>query len=159
MAKLKVATCSLAGCFGCHMSLLDIDEKLFELVKAVEFDRSPITDIKHCGPCDIGIVEGGKIARGGLVVVRVGAQAGDHGGHACTVAPQLLGDVTPLVHRRHHSNRCDGAVTQRRRGAVWRRGAVVVHAGPLTRVRSDDVVEDGVDLGVEQRPDERRRSE
>ncbi len=57
--KLKVATCSLAGCFGCHMSLLDIDEKLFELVKAVEFDRSPITDIKHCGPCDIGIVEGG----------------------------------------------------------------------------------------------------
>ncbi|MBL8502999.1 MAG: NADP oxidoreductase, partial [Rhodocyclaceae bacterium] len=41
------------------MSLLDIDEKLFELVKVVEFDRSPITDIKHCGPCDIGIVEGG----------------------------------------------------------------------------------------------------
>ncbi len=57
--KLKVATCSLAGCFGCHMSLLDIDERLFELVKLVEFDRSPITDIKHCGPCDIGIVEGG----------------------------------------------------------------------------------------------------
>ena len=22
-------------------------------------DRSPITDIKHCGPCDIGLVEGG----------------------------------------------------------------------------------------------------
>ena len=59
MTKLKVATCSLAGCFGCHMSLLDIDEKLFELVKVVEFDRSPITDIKQCGPCDIGIVEGG----------------------------------------------------------------------------------------------------
>ena len=59
VTKLKVATCSLAGCFGCHMSLLDIDEKLFELVKVVEFDRSPITDIKHCGPCDIGIVEGG----------------------------------------------------------------------------------------------------
>ena len=42
--KLKVATCSLAGCFGCHMSLLDIDEKLFDLLKVVEFDRSPITD-------------------------------------------------------------------------------------------------------------------
>jgi NAD-reducing hydrogenase small subunit len=24
--KLRVATTSLAGCFGCHMSLLDIDE-------------------------------------------------------------------------------------------------------------------------------------
>ncbi|MHB1591822.1 MAG: NADP oxidoreductase, partial [Sulfuricella sp.] len=22
--KIRVATCSLAGCFGCHMSLLDI---------------------------------------------------------------------------------------------------------------------------------------
>jgi NAD-reducing hydrogenase small subunit len=27
-AKLRVATTSLAGCFGCHMSLLDIDERL-----------------------------------------------------------------------------------------------------------------------------------
>jgi NAD-reducing hydrogenase small subunit len=57
--KLKLATCSLAGCFGCHMSLLDMDEKLFELVERVEFDRSPFTDIKHCGPCDVGLVEGG----------------------------------------------------------------------------------------------------
>jgi NAD-reducing hydrogenase small subunit len=57
--KLRVATTSLAGCFGCHMSLLDIDERLFELLHKVEFDRTPFTDIKHCGPCDIGIVEGG----------------------------------------------------------------------------------------------------
>ena len=41
------------------MSLLDIDEKLFDLLERVEFDRTPFTDIKHCGPCDIGIVEGG----------------------------------------------------------------------------------------------------
>jgi NAD-reducing hydrogenase small subunit len=58
-AKLRMATTSLAGCFGCHMSLLDIDERLFELLERVAFDRSPITDIKHCGPCDIGIIEGG----------------------------------------------------------------------------------------------------
>jgi len=57
--KLKVATTSLAGCFGCHMSLLDIDERLFELLEHVEFDRTPLTDIKHCGPCDIGLIEGG----------------------------------------------------------------------------------------------------
>ncbi|UCV14332.1 NADH-quinone oxidoreductase subunit B family protein [Quatrionicoccus australiensis] len=57
--KLRVATTSLSGCFGCHMSLLDIDERLLELAHLVEFDRSPITDIKHCGPCDIGLVEGG----------------------------------------------------------------------------------------------------
>lgn len=57
--KLKIATVSLAGCFGCHMSFLDIDERLLPLLELVEFDRSPLTDIKHCGPCDIGLVEGG----------------------------------------------------------------------------------------------------
>jgi NAD-reducing hydrogenase small subunit len=57
--KLRIATTSLAGCFGCHMSFLDIDERLFDLVDLVEFDRSPITDIKHCGRCDVGIIEGG----------------------------------------------------------------------------------------------------
>ena len=57
--KVRLATASLAGCFGCHMSFLDIDERLFELVERVDFDRSPLTDIKHCGPCDIGLIEGG----------------------------------------------------------------------------------------------------
>ncbi len=57
--KLRIATTSLAGCFGCHMSLLDIDERLLELIEVAEFDRSPLTDIKHCGPCDIGLIEGG----------------------------------------------------------------------------------------------------
>ena len=58
-AKIRIATTSLAGCFGCHTSFLDIDERLFDLVELVEFDRSPLTDIKRCGPCDIGLVEGG----------------------------------------------------------------------------------------------------
>jgi NAD-reducing hydrogenase small subunit len=57
--KLRVATTSLAGCFGCHMSFLDIDERLFELVQHIEFDRSPLTDIKVVGDCDIGLIEGG----------------------------------------------------------------------------------------------------
>lgn len=57
--KLKVATTSLAGCFGCHMSLLDIDERLLDLIDLVDFDRSPLTDIKILGACDLGIIEGG----------------------------------------------------------------------------------------------------
>jgi NAD-reducing hydrogenase small subunit len=57
--KLRVATTSLAGCFGCHMSFLDIDERILPLLELIEFDRTPLTDIKHCGPCDLGIVEGG----------------------------------------------------------------------------------------------------
>ena len=59
MSKPRIATVSLCGCFGCHMSLLDIDERLFELIELVEFDRSPFTDIKEVGDCDLGIVEGG----------------------------------------------------------------------------------------------------
>ena len=57
--KVRIATTSLSGCFGCHMSFLDIDERLLELAELAEFDRSPLTDIKHCGPCDVAIVEGG----------------------------------------------------------------------------------------------------
>ena len=57
--RLRVATCSLAGCFGCHMSLLDLDEHLFDLVGRVELDRSPLTDIKELGECDVGLIEGG----------------------------------------------------------------------------------------------------
>lgn len=57
--KLRVATVSLAGCFGCHMSFLDIDERFIALLDLIEFDASPLTDIKHCGPCDLGLVEGG----------------------------------------------------------------------------------------------------
>jgi NAD-reducing hydrogenase small subunit len=56
--KVRVATTSLAGCFGCHMSILDIDERIIDLIELVEFDRSPITDIKNVGECDIGIIEG-----------------------------------------------------------------------------------------------------
>jgi NAD-reducing hydrogenase small subunit len=42
------------------MSLLDIDERILTLVELVDFDRSPINDIKQIsGPVDIGLVEGG----------------------------------------------------------------------------------------------------
>lgn len=57
--KIRIATTSLAGCFGCHMSFLDLDERLLPLVEQVEFDRSPLTDIEHCTRCDIGLIEGG----------------------------------------------------------------------------------------------------
>lgn len=58
--KLVVATTSLAGCFGCHMSFLDIDERILDLVELVEFNKSPIDDIKEfTKECDIGIIEGG----------------------------------------------------------------------------------------------------
>jgi NAD-reducing hydrogenase small subunit len=68
--KLKVATVSLAGCFGCHTSFLDIDERLLELVQHIEFDRSPLTDIKEVGACDIGLIEGGVCNSENVEVLR-----------------------------------------------------------------------------------------
>ncbi len=60
MAKPKIATTSLAGCFGCHMSLLDIDERILQLVEIVDFDKSPVDDIKEfTGQCAVGLIEGG----------------------------------------------------------------------------------------------------
>jgi NAD-reducing hydrogenase small subunit len=60
MAKKRIATTSLCGCFGCHMSLLDIDERILDLAEVAEFDRTPITDTKEItGRCDVGLIEGG----------------------------------------------------------------------------------------------------
>ena len=57
-AKVKVATMWLSGCSGCHMSLLDIDERILELLKLVDIVYGPIVDVKEIPPCDVGIVEG-----------------------------------------------------------------------------------------------------
>ena len=60
VAKPRVATTSLAGCFGCHMSLLDIDDRILALAELVDFDKSPINDFKEIQEqCAIGLIEGG----------------------------------------------------------------------------------------------------
>lgn len=42
------------------MSLLDIDERILDLIELVEFNKSPINDIKKfTKKCDIGLIEGG----------------------------------------------------------------------------------------------------
>lgn len=71
MSKPRIATTSLAGCFGCHMSLLDIDERILDLAQLVEFDKSPIDDIKtFTGMCDIGLIEGGCCNEHNVEVLR-----------------------------------------------------------------------------------------
>lgn len=60
MGKLRLATVWLAGCSGCHMSFLDLDEWLFELAARVEIVFSPVaSDIKtYPEGVDICLVEG-----------------------------------------------------------------------------------------------------
>ncbi len=59
MSKPRVATVWLAGCSGCHMSFLDLDEWLVELAQAVELVYSPIADVKEFPEdVDVTLVEG-----------------------------------------------------------------------------------------------------
>jgi len=60
MSKPKIATDWLGACSGCHMSFLDMDEKLVDLLQKVELTSSPITDLKvppESG-VDVGMLEG-----------------------------------------------------------------------------------------------------
>jgi NAD-reducing hydrogenase small subunit len=59
--KIRFATVWLAGCSGCHMSFLDLDEWLFELAQQVDVVYSPVgSDIKdYPENVDICLVEGG----------------------------------------------------------------------------------------------------
>ncbi|MHA6247581.1 NADH-quinone oxidoreductase subunit B family protein [Pontibacter sp. CAU 1760] len=69
--KKSVATVSLAGCFGCHMSMLDVDLGMLDLIELVTFNRSPFTDIKEFSQrCDIGLIEGGCCSDENVEVLR-----------------------------------------------------------------------------------------
>ena len=71
MSKPRIATTSLCGCFGCHMSLLDIDERIVQLAEVVDFDRCPVNDIKKLtGPVDVGLIEGGCCNEENVAVLR-----------------------------------------------------------------------------------------
>ncbi len=61
MAKPKVASDWMAGCAGCHMSLLDMDERLVQVVELADLRSTPITDLKEPDESgvDVGILEGG----------------------------------------------------------------------------------------------------
>jgi NAD-reducing hydrogenase small subunit len=60
MGKVTLCANWLDACAGCEMSLLDIDERIVELVKHVQLLSTPITDLKHPPKegCDVGILTG-----------------------------------------------------------------------------------------------------
>lgn len=55
MPKLRVATVWFSGCSGCHMSFLDLDERLLEFAERAELAFSPIADVKEF-PEDVDVV-------------------------------------------------------------------------------------------------------
>ncbi len=59
MTKITLATVWLDGCSGCHMSFLDIDERLVALADKVDIVYSPFVDRKEFPEnVDVTLVEG-----------------------------------------------------------------------------------------------------
>jgi NAD-reducing hydrogenase small subunit len=59
MNKARLATVWLDGCSGCHMSFLDMDERLIELAGLVDLVHSPLVDTKEFPEnVDFALVEG-----------------------------------------------------------------------------------------------------
>ena len=57
--KIRLATIWLDGCSGCHMSILDMDERLVEIAQYVDVVYSPYVDTKEFPEnVDLTIVEG-----------------------------------------------------------------------------------------------------
>ena len=61
MRKPKIASDWMAGCAGCHMSLLDMDERIIAIAELADIRATPITDLKQPDEkgVDVGILEGG----------------------------------------------------------------------------------------------------
>lgn len=47
MNRARMATLWLDGCSGCHMSMLDMDERVLEILSQVELVYSPLVDFKE----------------------------------------------------------------------------------------------------------------
>lgn len=61
MSKPKISSDWMAGCAGCHMSLLDMDERLVKIAELADIRATPINDLKEpdASGVDVGILEGG----------------------------------------------------------------------------------------------------
>jgi NAD-reducing hydrogenase small subunit len=110
--KVKVATVWLDGCSGCHMSFLDIDQRLIELAGKIELVYSPLVDNKvFPDMVDVSIVEGAvatdediikikKIRKHSKLLIALGD---------CAVTSNVPGmrnpfGVEPAMKRAYHEN-------------------------------------------------------
>ena len=59
MSKARIATVWMDGCSGCHMSFLDMDERILAIADKIDLVYSPLVDHKEFPEnVDVTIVEG-----------------------------------------------------------------------------------------------------
>lgn len=72
MSRLRLATVWLDGCSGCHMSLLDMDERLLELGEQLDLVYSPLVDQKVFPEgVDVTLVEGAVSSEADLAKIGI----------------------------------------------------------------------------------------
>ena len=110
-AKARVATVWMGGCSGCHMSFLDMDERLLELAPRIELVYSPIADAKvFPDKVDVTLVEGAicneehlhlihRIRHATKVLVAFGDCAVNGN---VTAIRNALGSALPVLQRAYH---------------------------------------------------------
>jgi NAD-reducing hydrogenase small subunit len=71
-ARLRIATVWLDGCSGCHMSVLDMDERLLEVLSGMDLVYSPLVDHKTFPEdVDVTLVEGSVSTEDDLHKIRL----------------------------------------------------------------------------------------
>jgi NAD-reducing hydrogenase small subunit len=72
MDKLKIATCWLDGCSGCHMSLLDIDEAIIAVLRKADIVFGPLVDAQEWPEgVDVALIEGAVSSQDDLKLVQI----------------------------------------------------------------------------------------
>jgi NAD-reducing hydrogenase small subunit len=108
----RVATVWLDGCSGCHMSLLDMDERLLDIFERADLVYSPLVDVKeYPDNVDVCLVEGAVSSEEDLHKIRLVRERtrivvafGD-----CAVTSNVPGmrnpiGVAPLLDRAYREN-------------------------------------------------------
>jgi NAD-reducing hydrogenase small subunit len=72
MTRPTLATVWLDGCSGCHMSFLDMDERLLEIAARADLVYSPLVDVKEFpSAVDVTLVEGAVSSEDDLAKIRM----------------------------------------------------------------------------------------
>jgi NAD-reducing hydrogenase small subunit len=71
MSKTRIATVWLDGCSGCHMSLLDMDERILTLANSIELTYGPLVDAQSFPKqVDVCLVEGAVSSQEDLEMIQ-----------------------------------------------------------------------------------------
>ncbi len=108
VSKARLATVWLDGCSGCHMSFLDMDERLLLVAEKADLVYSPLVDTKEFpDDVDIALVEGAVSSEEDLHKIQM-----VRGKHENTgLAGRLCGDRQCSRHAqsvRHQGGVCPG---------------------------------------------------